>query len=451
MKLLHRLMVAFGLLLLIVTGVSAYLIDSLLLDNMMEQQRKELQLKAQFWGDKVRNSSENEEELIEELNQLVLSNRKVEILLLGKRKKVIYTTIPGNSLEKWNETLKRRAEKKQDKHIWMVGDVEYIVVSESIKAGDNQRLLLATPVRGIKDVRYEITQNIMIILFIGLISSIILSFFITRSLVQPLSSLMKELKKVRERRFSEVQQIEANGEIGNVTEAVYFLAQELDRFHEVQRQFFQNASHELKTPLMSIQGYAEGIRDGIFSGEAANQGLDVIVEETIRLKGIVTEMILLAKLESEEHLFHPADHAALEIISQAIETLQPIALQNGITVVIHHDYSNPRLFLDRDKFLQALLNILGNSYRHAFERVEVKVYTEDLHVKIEVTDDGEGIAQEVLPNLFHRFVKGMNGETGLGLAISRAIIERSGGTLTARNQDGRGALFCILMPIRHHS
>lgn len=451
MKLLHRLMIAFGLLLLIVTGTSAYLIDSLLLDNLIEQQRKELQLKAQLWGEKVRSSSENEEKLIEELNQLVMSNRKVEILLLGKRKKVIYTTVPGNSLESWNETLERRAEKKEDKHVWMVGDVEYIVVSEPIKVGDNQRLLLATPVRGIKDVRYEITQNIMIILFIGLICSIILSFFITRSLVQPLSSLRMELKKVRERRFSEVKHIEASGEIGSVTEAVYFLAQELDRFHEVQRQFFQNASHELKTPLMSIQGYAEGIRDGIFSGEAAIQGLDVIVEETTRLKGIVTEMILLAKLESEEHLFHPASYAAMEILSQAVDRLQPIALQNGITVVIHHDNSNPKLFIDRDKFFQALINILSNSYRHAREQVEVKVYTDNERVKIEVTDDGEGIAQEVLPNLFHRFVKGKNGENGLGLAISRAIIERSGGTLTARNLDGRGAQFCVWMPVSRYS
>ncbi|MGE7270466.1 histidine kinase dimerization/phospho-acceptor domain-containing protein [Brevibacillus panacihumi] len=278
MKLLHRLMIAFGLLLLIVTGASAYLIDSMLLDNLIDQQRKELKLKGEFWAEKVSSSSQTEEEMIEELNQLVMSNKKVEILLLGKQKKVMYTTIQANSLKDWMQTLERRAEKKQDKKLWLVGEAEYIVVSQAVKAGENQRLLLATPVRGIKDVRYEITTNIMIILFIGVICAILLSFFITSSLVKPLSSLMTELKKVRERHFSEVKHIHASGEIGTVTQSVYFLAQELERFQEVQRQFFQNASHELKTPLMSIQGYAEGIRDGIFTGEAASQGLDVIVE-----------------------------------------------------------------------------------------------------------------------------------------------------------------------------
>jgi len=266
MKLLHRLMIAFGLLLLIVTGASAYLIDSMLLDNLIDQQRKELKLKGEFWAEKVSSSSRTEEEMIEELNQLVMSNKKVEILLLGKQKKVMYTTIQANSLKDWIQTLERRAEKKQDKKLWLVGEAEYIVVSQAVKAGEYQRLLLATPVRGIKDVRYEITTNIMIILFIGVICAILLSFFITSSLVKPLSSLMTELKKVRERQFSEVKHIHASGEIGTVTQSVYFLAQELERFQEVQRQFFQNASHELKTPLMSIQGYAEGIRDGIFTG-----------------------------------------------------------------------------------------------------------------------------------------------------------------------------------------
>lgn len=447
MKLLHRLMIAFGLLLLIVTGASAYLIDSMLLDNLIDQQRKELKLKGEFWAEKVSSSSQTEEEMIEELNQLVMSNKKVEILLLGKQKKVMYTTIQANSLKDWMQTLERRAEKKQDKKLWLVGEAEYIVVSQAVKAGENQRLLLATPVRGIKDVRYEITTNIMIILFIGVICAILLSFFITSSLVKPLSSLMTELKKVRERQFSEVKHIHASGEIGTVTQSVYFLAQELERFQEVQRQFFQNASHELKTPLMSIQGYAEGIRDGIFTGEAASQGLNVIVEETTRLKGIVTEIILLAKLESEENLFHPVRCAAKDVIQQAIEKLQPIAMQHGMTVVIHHDNTNPEIMIDRDKFLQAVINILGNSYRHASECVEIVMYTTDHQVHIEITDDGEGLSEELLPNLFHRFVKGKNGETGLGLAISRAIVERSGGTLTARNHDSRGAVFSIVVPV----
>lgn len=204
------------------------------------------------------------------------------------------------------DALERKAEKRQNRNIWMVGSEDYVVVNLPFKNDEKQRLILASPVRGLKDIRMEMTNNILLIVLIGAISTILLSFFITRSMVQPLYKLAREIKKVQARRFSEVQLIPARGEIAEVSNSIYSMAQELDRFHEIQRQFLQNASHELKTPLMSIQGYAEGIRDGVFVDDAAEKGFDVIVEETNRLKHIVTEIILLAKLEGEENLFDPS-------------------------------------------------------------------------------------------------------------------------------------------------
>jgi signal transduction histidine kinase len=449
MKLLYRITLAFGLLLIVVTGVSAYLINSFLLENLIEQQRRELALKGQVWIEKVKASGETiKPEEIQELSRLVVSNRKVEILLLGRRKKVLYTTLPSASLDQWIDQLERKAKKRQDKNIWMIGSDDYIVVTLPLKNGENQRLLLATPVRGVKDMRMELTGNIMASLLLGAICAIILSFFITRSLVTPLSRLTEEIKKVQRRRFSEVEMIPASGEIAEVTKSVYFMAQELDRFHSSQKQFFQNASHELKTPLMSIQGYAEGIRDGVFTGESARQGLDVIVKETTRLKNIVTEMILLAKLESEEDLFHPSEVSVLELVHQAVERLHPLMMQNGVDISVRCGAANPRINVDSEKFLQAVLNILGNAVRHAREHIEISIEEKNRQVLIDIIDDGEGIPDDLLPNLFHRFVKGKNGETGLGLAISRAIVERSGGTIEAGN--GRtGAVFRIRMPLLH--
>lgn len=182
------------------------------------------------------------------------------------------------------DALERKAEKRQSRNIWMVGSDDYVVVNLPFKNDEKQRLILASPVRGLKDIRMEMTNNILLIVLIGAISTILLSFFITRSMVQPLYKLAREIKKVQARRFSEVQLIPARGEIAEVSNSIYSMAQELDRFHEIQRQFLQNASHELKTPLMSIQGYAEGIRDGVFVDDAAEKGFDVIVEETNRLK-----------------------------------------------------------------------------------------------------------------------------------------------------------------------
>ncbi|MCK9911295.1 ATP-binding protein, partial [Microbacteriaceae bacterium K1510] len=86
--------------------------------------------------------------------------------------------------------------------------------------------------------------------------------------------------------------------------------------------------------------------------------------------------------------------------------------------------------------------------RYAHEQIEVKIHAEQKQLLIDIIDDGEGIPAHLLPNLFHRFVKGKDGENGLGLAISRAIIERCGGSVTAYNGLVTGATFRITFPVR---
>lgn len=118
--------------------------------------------------------------------------------------------------------------------------------------------------------------------------------------------------------------IRAGGEIGSVARAVYEMAGELHQFNRVQKQFFQNASHELKSPLMSIAGYAEGIKDGVFEGEGVRKGLDIILSESGRLRDLVSEMTLLAKLDSEEDIYQAADTDLEELLSEAVERVNPL-------------------------------------------------------------------------------------------------------------------------------
>lgn len=178
MNLQSRITLMFAALLIIVTGISATIIHSFLLDNLITQQKKELTLKGQFWIEKIKHSDEAfEAEDIAELDKLLVSNRKVEILLLGKKKKVLYTSLPSSNLNQWLQALERKAEKRTDKNIWLVGGDDYVVVSLGLKNDEKQRLILASPVRGLKEVRMELTEKIIVILLIGVGSAILLSFF----------------------------------------------------------------------------------------------------------------------------------------------------------------------------------------------------------------------------------------------------------------------------------
>lgn len=160
------------------------------------------------------------------------------------------------------------------KDLWKGTDGRYVMDVSPIPQGT---LTLLTPMSKIKAIEQALLGRLILVICIVGAIMFLLSLFITKRLIQPLMNLKQELKKVKQRHFTDVQLVKAGGEIGAVAQTVYEMAGELNRFNEVQKQFFQNASHELKTPLMSIAGYAEGIRDGIFEGENVRKGLDVIL------------------------------------------------------------------------------------------------------------------------------------------------------------------------------
>lgn len=322
-----------------------------------------------------------------------------------------------------------------------IGD--YLVDVSEVPQGT---LTLVTPVSKIKAIERALLGKLLLVLGIGGGLALALSLFITRKLIRPLMKLRAELKKVRERQFGDVSLVKAGGEIGAVALTVHELAGELDRHNRAQKQFFQNASHELKTPLMSIAGYAEGIRDGVFVGEQADKGLDIILSESGRLTKIVMEMTLLAKLDSEEIIFSPADVDLREMVTEAAERMNPLVTARSLTLTTNvADGAGEPLTVraDRDKLLQALLNVLSNAARHARTAIRIDVSVNGGQVSLSVSDDGQGFPEGLLPHLFHRFVKGKDGETGLGLAISRAIVERCGGRIAAANGRSGGAVVSL--------
>ena len=132
-------------------------------------------------------------------------------------------------------------------------------------------MTLITPISKIKAIEQALMGRLMLVFAVGGVIMVILSLFITKRLIKPLMLLREELKKVKSvssPKFSGCRQ----AEIGVVAESVYEMAGELERYNHVQKQFFQNASHELKSPLMSISGYAEGIRDRVFEGRRSAKG-----------------------------------------------------------------------------------------------------------------------------------------------------------------------------------
>lgn len=296
----------------------------------------------------------------------------------------------------------------------------------------------------LNELTTTILKVLMIALFFTAILALIFGAFFARSIAKPIIKLKKRAELLSKRDFDTKVEINTGDELEELANTINKMAIELKEYDIAQKRFLQNASHELKTPLMSIQGYAEGIKDGVF--DSNEQALGIIVEESMRLKRIVDELIFLSKLETMEGFYNFTDESINEIIEKSVEKVKSLAVKNKVNINMML-YKDSKMKVDRDKLTQALINILGNSIRYASSEINVTTSNDGKLIEINIYDDGEGFDEKDIKNIFERFYKGKKGNTGLGLAITKVIIEKHKGTVQAANRKDGGAEFIIRLPI----
>ena len=217
---------------------------------------------------------------------------------------------------------------------------------------------------------------------------------------------------------------------------------DIEKEAERQQTFFQNASHELKTPLMAIQGYAEGIQAGVMDAGGA---ADVILEESDRMTELVEELLDISKIDMGRQRLTLSETDIRELLYDGIRAVEPIAA-GGITIVPDFPEEPVMVSCDDTQLRRAVTNILSNGVRYARSKLRLTCRADKRHVTIRIQDDGDGIAEEDIPHIFDRFYMGRSGKSGIGLALTKEIIHLHKGTIRAYNGDG-GAVFEITLPM----
>jgi signal transduction histidine kinase len=227
---------------------------------------------------------------------------------------------------------------------------------------------------------------------------------------------------------------------------------ELRRLEAVRRDFVANASHELKTPLTSIRGYAEALADDDPPDDVRRQFLAAIRVNTLRLQRLVDDLLDLSRLESGGWSAQPEPCSAAEVAHEAWDLVQPAPSARHVHFDVRGD---TEVLADRQGLVQVLRNLFENAARHVNVGGHVLVTIDpprNGRVQLRVVDDGEGIPSRALPRIFERFYRADSsrardfGGTGLGLAIVKHLLGAMGGEVSARSELGKGTTIHISLP-----
>jgi two-component system, OmpR family, phosphate regulon sensor histidine kinase PhoR len=226
---------------------------------------------------------------------------------------------------------------------------------------------------------------------------------------------------------------------------------------EFRREFLGNLSHELKTPIFSIQGYILTLLEGGLEDEKINRAfLERASKGVDRMTGIIQDLDLITKIESEELKLNATAVNVVDLAKEIVESLEFKAKKRNVRLSLDYKRVSSQeinVLCDKDKIGQVLGNLINNSINYGVEngRTEVRFFDLEDNILIEVSDDGIGIKEKHLPRLFERFYRvdksraRNEGGTGLGLAIVKHLVEAHGQTISVRSTEGKGSTFSFTL------
>jgi len=230
---------------------------------------------------------------------------------------------------------------------------------------------------------------------------------------------------------------------------------DLKKKEQLQDEFIAVASHELRTPIQPILGFALLARKGLMSEEEAWDG---VLEEARKLQHLANDILDVSRIESATLKYDMKNEKINHLLSSIIESVRNEIKKQEVSISMDYDEAEADLEIeaDRSRITQLVTNIVGNAIKFTDKgsiKIESKAFPEQNKLEIRISDTGKGIADEVMPKLFEKFVTKGHGNiennkgTGLGLYISKAIVKAHSGEISAFNNKDGGATFLIVIPI----
>jgi two-component system sensor histidine kinase BaeS len=334
-----------------------------------------------------------------------------------------------------------------------------VTLARTNGAGRNQVLAVVVLTRQADTPLRPATGWFLIAAIITLAIGVLVAWLFGRRLTKPLREAEGATKRISAGDLTTRLPVVHPGskdELTSLAVSINTMAETLERSKGLERQFLLSVSHDLRTPLTSIQGYAEAIADGALPDAA--EGGAVILSEAKRLDRLVHDLLDLAKFESREFslALEPLDLA--DVVGATVDGFLPEADDASIAIEVRPPTEPVTVQGDTDRLAQVTGNLVQNALKFARSRVVVSVDKSDEWARVDVMDDGPGIATEDLPHVFERLYvarrqpQRREAGSGLGLAIVRELVSAMHGSVRATAADTQdesigGACLTVFLPL----
>ena len=288
--------------------------------------------------------------------------------------------------------------------------------------------------------------------------AILVGIWNASAITQPILRLRRSMARVAEGDFVKPEEVDAerSDEIGDLSRSFNWMTMQLHKLDQMKAEFISIATHELKTPINVVSGYAELIEEGIYGAPTPRQreALGTIREQSRVLTNLVNQLLDISRLEAGGLQLEMQSVVLRDLLARVERSFSVLARKKDIQFSVEVDESIPAsITADADRLGdQVIGNLLSNALKFTPEggTVRLRSWAEDQTVHISVEDSGVGVPQDQLPYIFDKFYQiGQQARSkgaGLGLAIAREIVEAHGGMITAESNHGQGTTFHITLP-----
>lgn len=423
---------------------------------------------ALFFLELKEKSAVNPVELLSKEYLESLNNELIKIdsgLMIRKNDEIFYRTEDLKTVR--TEELPEFGTEKSFRSLEEIGEQTFAMKQHDFYLQDGSEVSLflmrdASPWNQFVRTFFPILFGLCLLILIA--TNGLLAYFVSKSIIKPINLLKKAAHFIKDGDLEHSITAVRNDEIGQLTQAFEEMRIQLKESHEIQKQYEDNRkeliahiSHDLKTPITSIKGYIEGIRDGVAdTPEKRDRYIQTIYTKAVDMDHLIDELFLFSKLDLGKIPFEFERIDIKDYLTDYFEELSfDLRKQN---VDLHFQFApqgHYHVSADREKFKRVLANIINNSLKYMDKdkkELNITMQSTDENIEISIADNGPGIPEESIPFIFNQFYRAeqsrnkLTGGSGLGLSIAKMIIEEHNGVIKLQSTLKVGTKISICLP-----